>query len=180
MADPIVVHYSLLDAQGVRVPAQFYVGDAALGLTGTAFIAAAVTFGTIVQNISDAKMTGGEIRIPITADAGWKANPVNFSHVGDAGLFQFGQANSKYTQSAVVPAIGTSVLDSANGIDLEDAAVKAFINAILAGTDLAANFRVVSKFDNAIDTFLGCEYVDRTHRRQVKGKTYRSGANYAA
>lgn len=178
MAEPIVVHYSLLDAQGVRVPSQYYIGSAALGLTGTALVAAATTFGTIVQNVSDAKMIGGEVRIPIPADAGWKANPVNYSHDGDAGLFSFSQAGSRYSQATVVPAIGTSVLDSANGIDLTDVAVKAYINAILAGTGLAANFRIVSKFENAISAFLGCEYTDRTHRRQVSKKTFRSGSNY--
>lgn len=105
---------------------------------GTLTLAEMVEFGqeiaTLVDAISDGKITEISLILNLQLPGGLKANPVAFSEVQKGGLFAFSANGTPYRHSVRVPAL-TPSLFAGNAINTADADVAAFIAAMEDGLD---------------------------------------------
>lgn len=169
--------YSFLDGHGVPVPARYYfsVPEAAtLAQLHTEW----ETFGTILQTISSAKLVGGQSQLKYGQKAGWLNVPDPASDHNVSGLFDFIQANSIYREGYIVPALAEAAMDTGGGPDLTNDAVKDYIDAVVSGRGLTAQYTGISKPGNDITGLFQCRISGRSNRKALIRNTTRSGSGY--
>lgn len=167
----------MYDSQGKRAPASLHIAvpDAA---TLTEVHAAWVTMGGFIQAISGAKVGQGEVRLKFAQDAAWSDTPDDAAYLANGGLFDFSLASSFYRDSVTIPALLDGVLDAGNKVDITDAAVKAFINALVSGFGAATAYTGENRFGVDYSGFLGCRTSGRGYSKQLAKKTWVDGSNY--
>ncbi len=133
MADPTIFSYSLLDDTGWRSLTNFPVAYDGATETVDALIGGWLYYGGLLNAITDAEIVGGSVLIPLIKDAGWKATPAEGNNVNQVMNLNFNNDFNSYATSILIPAYKESDLTPAGDPDLADAALAAFIAAIIAG-----------------------------------------------
>ena len=165
MATPTVLSFTYQDDDGVKASAPIYVSYNGAVETVDGLIGVWLALGGLLDLVSGAKIISGSISIPLAADAGWKATPIEGQSVSDVLELKFSNDDTIYTDTIVVPAVrDTLIVDgrpdlTASGAidDLATELEGSFTNGFYvndAGSDLIA----------LIEAFQGV----RKHRRQLK------------
>jgi len=134
MADPTIFNYALLDDTGWKNNTNFPVAYDGSTETVDSLIGAWLAYGALLNAITDAKITGGSILIPLQRDAGWKATPTEGNNVNQVMNLNFDNDFNQYATSILVPAYKESQLNAAGDPNLAATALAAFIAAIIAGS----------------------------------------------
>jgi len=156
MADPTIFSYSLLDDTGLRSLTNFPVAYDGATETTDALIGAWLSFGGLLNAITDAEITGGSILIPLIKDASWKATPAEGNNVNQVMNLNFNNDFNSYATSILIPAYKENTLTPAGDPDLADTALAAFISAIIAGylTEVFPNSTSLHDLNALRDAFL--------------------------
>jgi len=166
MAVPSIISYQLTDETGVVATSPLFINT-----PSTITIANLQTFADaytpLLDGITDAQITGIEVRIPLTI-TGAKSAPVGLADVERTGLFNFEQAGSNYKFGVDVPGIATDVIDSSGRIDLTISNVTNWIAFLLIAT---AGIRPESKFGNFLLGLVDALRTFRKHRKQLERRT---------
>jgi len=133
MADPTIFNFSLLDDTGWKSNVDFPVAYDGATETTDALIGAWLSYGGLINAITDAEITGGSITIPLIKDASWKATPAEGNNVNQVMNLNFNNDFNSYATSILVPAYKESTLTPGGEPDLADTALAAFITAIING-----------------------------------------------
>lgn len=169
MATPTVLSYTIQDDNGVKASALFYVSYNGAVETVDGLIGEWLAFGAQLDAVTGGRILEGHIKIPLAADAGWKAAPINGDGVDDTLGLTFSNDDTIYGDTFVVPAVRETLIDAqgkpivtaAGAIDvLSDAIAGSFTNGFFVnsgGSDLIA---LVQAFQ-----------ATRKHRRQLKARS---------
>jgi hypothetical protein len=156
MADPTIFNYSLLDDTGLKNNTDFPVAYDGATETVDALIGAWLSYGGLLNAITDAKITGGSILIPLVKDASWKASPDEGNNVNQVMNLNFNNDFNSYATSILIPAYKEGTLTPAGDPDLADTALAAFISAIISGylTEVFPNSTSLHDLNALRDAFL--------------------------
>lgn len=132
MPSPSIFSYTLQDDSGLKKSVAVYFGGDFAVLTGDGITGAWADLGAKLDAITDAKIVGGEVRIPLQPAGGWKASPVADSRLSTTGSFNFFNDDNTKRSAIDIPAIANAVV-TAGRIILSNAAVAAFITEITGG-----------------------------------------------
>lgn len=169
MATPTVLSFTLQDDNGVKASALFYASyDGALE-TVDGLIGEWLDLGADLDAVTGARILEGHIKIPLAADAAWKAAPINGDGVEQTLGLTFSNDDTIYGDTFVVPALRETLVDAqgkpittaAGAIDvLADHLAGSFTNGYYVnsgGSDLIA---LIQAFQST-----------RKHRRQLKARS---------
>lgn len=157
MADPTIFSYSLQDDEGLKSSTDFYVAYDGLTMTEAIMQSGWLVYGGLLDAVTDAKILGGAITIPVARDGTWKANPIGpGNNVNQVMNLNFNNDFNSYATSILIPAYRESILTPTLVPDLADAALAAFISAIIAGEGgaLFPNSRDLHDLNALRDAFL--------------------------
>jgi hypothetical protein len=148
MADPTIFNYALLDDTGWKNNTDFFVAYDGATETVDALVGAWLSYGGLLNAITDGMITGGSITIPLIRDASWNVNQVM--------NLNFNNDFNSYATSILVPSYKENTLTPAGDPDLADTALAAFITAILTGylTEVFPNSRDLHDLNALRDAFL--------------------------
>ena len=169
MADPTIFSYTLLDSNGIKATTRLYVQYNGATETVDALIGSWLAAGALFDDVTNAKITGGRIQIPVLPDGGWKAAPVDENDVSDVISLNFNNADNRYVFAVLVPAFKQALLTGGQvviaGNDLETL-IAHIVNG--AGTVTYSNTqgRDLDGLNNAFQS-------DRKHRRATIAKSRR-------
>ncbi len=133
MADPTIFSYSLLDDEGLKNTVSFPVAYDGATETMDALIGAWLSYGGLLNAVTDAKITGGQMLVPLERDASWKATPTEGNNVNQVMNLNFDNDFNSYATSILIPAYKESQLNADGSVNLSATALAAFIAAIIAG-----------------------------------------------
>lgn len=133
MADPTIFSYSLLDDTGWKNLCNFPVAYDGATETVDALIGAWLSYGNLLNAITDAEIVGGSMLIPLIKDGSWKATPAEGNNCNQVMNLNFNNDYNSYATSILIPAYKENTLTPAGDPDLADTALAAFITAILTG-----------------------------------------------
>lgn len=132
----INVQFSFEDEAGktggtsINLPAATTAANAAL---------AAQAAAKLIDELTDARISGITLSLPVTLPAGLKSSPVDGSRVGVGALFAFRTALNHITRMIIPARKESIVVDGTDEIDINDAGpVAAFLSEMQAGLDLTA------------------------------------------
>lgn len=131
-ANPTILSYTIQDDSGAKASAAFYVDYDGAVITAQELLNEWTNFGDLVDGITDGKIVGGSVTIPLGRDGAWKAAAVADSFVGKTGVFNFANDTTFKRDGFAVPAIANAVV-TAGRIVLTNAAVAAFTAAMTSG-----------------------------------------------
>lgn len=156
MADPTIFNYSLMDDQGLKNNCDFPVAYDGATETIDALIGAWLSYGGLLNAITDAEIIGGSITIPLIQDASWKSTPAEGNNVNQVMNLNFNNDFNSYATSILVPAYKENTLTPGGEPDLADTALAAFITAIIGGylTEVFPNSTSLHDLDELRDAFL--------------------------
>lgn len=156
MADPTIFNYSLLDDTGWKNNTDFPVAYDGATETIDALIGAWLSYGGLLNAITDAKIVGGSITIPLQRDASWKSVPAEGNNVNQVMNLNFDNDFNQYATSILIPAYKESTLTPGGEPDLADTALAAFITAIISGylTEVFPNSTSLHDLNALRDAFL--------------------------
>lgn len=167
MADPTIFNYSLLDDTGWKNNTDFPVAYDGATETVDSMIGAWLAFGGLLNAVTDAKIVGGSITIPLQRDASWKATPAEGNNVNQVMNLNFDNDFNQYATSILVPAYKETQLTPAGDPNLAAVALAAFIAAIIAGSGAVfPNSTSLHDLNALRDAFLTVRKV-----RNMKGTT---------
>lgn len=168
MANPYVMSYTLLDANGVKVstPA-YYIPTTPSTITVANAIVDWAALGDLIDDATNAQILGGRISFPLPAQGGWKSAPVDENDVSDVIVGNFNNTVTRYAMEFLLPAFLQSFI--VNGkVDLTAAALDALFDFLIAGGASGAFTNTASQDLNSLrDAF----QADRKHRRQLRNKS---------
>lgn len=122
--------YTVVDELGTKstvlVPAMV---DPTTG-TPAALKTAWTALGTDIDAIVGTEITGGRVEVVFVRDAGWKSAPDAGSRVEQTGLFNYGNATTKYKYGVDVPGLADDKI-SAGKIDLADTDIANFVTKLI-------------------------------------------------
>jgi len=134
MADPTIFNYTLLDDTGLKNNTDFPVAYDGATETVDSIIGAWLAYGALLNAVTDAKITGGSVTIPLQRDASWKATPTEGNNVNQVMALNFDNDFNQYVTSILIPAYKESQLTAGGDPNLAATALAAFIAAIIAGS----------------------------------------------
>lgn len=138
------IGYTFLDAKGKRASAGVKVDSASYTLAQLAEFASEL--GDLIDNVTECQITDCTIYISTSPGAALKASPVANSDVEEGGLFTFSLASSPYVESIRIPGLIQGKF-SGETINLADADIDAFVDAIVVGLDASGtNVAPLNKF----------------------------------
>lgn len=163
MADPSIFSYTLQDDAGLKKSVAVYFGGDFAVLTGDGITGAWADLGAKLDAITDAKIIGGEVRIPLAPADGWKTSPVTDARLTTTGSFNFFNEDNSKRSAIDIPAIAAAVV-TAGRIILTNTAVAAWVTEITGGFPSGQYNNGLGQVLNALaDAFL-------TSRKQSKSK----------
>jgi len=156
MADPTIFSYSLLDDTGWKNTTSIPVAYDGATETIDALVGAWLSYGGLLNAITDAEITGGAITIPLIKDGSWKATPAEGNNCNQVMNLNFNNDFNSYATSILVPAYKENTLTPAGDPDLADTALAAFISAIIGGylTEVFPNSLSLHDLNALRDAFL--------------------------
>jgi len=133
MADPTLFSYSLLDDTGWKNTVTIPVAYDGATETVDALIGAWLSYGGLLNAVTDAMITGGAMTVPLIRDASWKSTPTEGNNVNQVMNLNFNNDFNSYATSILIPAYKESQLTAAGDPNLAATALAAFIAAIISG-----------------------------------------------
>jgi hypothetical protein len=133
MSDPTIFNFSLKDDEGLTNNTDFFVAYDGATETIDALIGAWTAYGTLLDPMIDARITGGSITIPLIPNAAWKALPANGNNVNQVMLLNFNNDFNSYATEILIPSYKEALLTPTHVPDLADPALAAWIAAIIGG-----------------------------------------------
>lgn len=163
-----IVGIRLKDWLGIITSHQLFVSlsDAT---TVAQIIADVQTYCAVLDPVTDAAGVVAHFEL-VFPSTGLKTSTSVNNELGNGALFSYGQANSPYKFSVLVPAMAEGKI-SASKVNLSDAAVIAYYTWLSTnGTHL----QVTSKARNALSGFLSSQLVTRKHRKSETRVSFES------
>jgi hypothetical protein len=156
MADPTIFSYSLLDDEGLKSNTSFPVAYDGSTETIDALIGAWLSYGGLINATIDAKITGGQILIPLERDASWKSSPAEGNNVNQVMNLNFDNDFNSYATSILLPGYKESQLNADGSVNLAATALAALIAAIIAGysSEVFPNSTALHDLNALRDAFL--------------------------
>lgn len=154
MPSPSIFSYTLQDDSGSKKSVAVYFGGDFAVLTGDGITGAWAALGAQLDDLTDAQIIGGEVRIPLQADGSWKTAPVTDARLTTTGSFNFFNEDNTKRSEIAIPAIAAAIV-TAGRIILSNAAVAAFVTEITGGFPSGQYNNAFGQVLNALaDTFL--------------------------
>jgi hypothetical protein len=170
MADPTSFSYQLLDDEGLSSNNSIFVAYDGATETVDALIGGWSAFGGLLDAVVDGKIVEGSITIPLIRNPAWKASPIEGNNVNQVMNLNFDNDFNSYATSILLPSYRESTLTPGGLPDLADAALAAYIAAILAGSGaIFPNSRDLHDLNALRDAFLTVRKV----RNQKRGTIVR-------
>lgn len=171
MADPTSFSYQILDDEGLSSNSQIYVAYDGATETVDALIGAWTSYGGLTDAVIDGKIVEGSITIPLIRNPAWKATPAEGNNVNQVMNLNFDNDFNSYATSILLPSYKEAILTPGGLPDLADAALAAYITAILGGyiTQVFPNSRDLHDLNALRDAFLTVRKV----RNQKRGTIVR-------
>ena len=162
MADPTSLEWQVVDDQGVSNRVQMYYGYNGATETVDALIGNWLALGTLIDPCIDGQIIEGRITIPLLADAGWKAAPVNGNNANQIMTLNFNNDFNTYATPIILPSYKESILVGKRP-NVTANPLLALINAIITGqTTGFPNSRDLHDLDDLRDAFLGTRKLKKT------------------
>lgn len=115
MPSPTIYSFTITDASGkTKATSIYYVAYDAATETVGALVGNIAALGGLIDPVTGGVITDCRITIDVAPDPSWKTTPIAGSDAEKTLVMNFDQANSKYAQELIVPAIRDTLLD-ANG-----------------------------------------------------------------
>lgn len=127
-----------------------------------------LALGGALDDVTNAQIVGGEIRIPLLADGGWKASPVDENDNSDVIVLNLKNGATRYVQEFIVPAFLQSILTGGGQIDLANVALTALINLL---TGSFTNGSYVNTAGQDLTALSDAFQSDRKHRKQIVSRS---------
>lgn len=168
MADPTIFNFTLQDDQGLKSNCDFPVAYDGATETLDALVGAWLSYGGLLNAITDAEILGGSILVPLIKDGSWKATPAEGNNVNQVMNLNFNNDFNSYATSILVPAYKENTLTPGGEPDLADTALAAFITAIISGysSEVFPNSTSLHDLNALRDAFLTVRKV-RNQKRQT-------------
>lgn len=99
---------------------------------------AAQAAALLIDEITDAQITGMTLSLPVSLPAGLKTAPVDGARVGVGALFSFLTTLGHITKMVIPARVEAIILDETDVVDLDNTDVANFIAEMQAGLDLTA------------------------------------------
>lgn len=169
MADPTIFNFSLLDDEGLKNNTDFPVAYDGATETVDALVGAWTGYGGLLDAITDAKIVGGSITIPLIRNGAWKSSPVNGNNVNQVMNLNLTNDFNSYATSILIPAYKEAILTPTRVPDLADTDLAAFITLLTTGylTEVFANSRDLHDLTAVRDAFLTVRKVRNQKRHTV-------------
>lgn len=173
MPSPTIYSFTVLDDKGVKATSTYFVAYDAATETAGALAGNIAALGGLLDAITGGQITDCRIIIDVAPDPSWKSAPIADTNVEVGGLFTFKQANSKYVDSQIVPALKASLITGGKINLTTGGPVDLWIKALTQGTGIGGSNTVFanSKFLNVLNAFLHCDLSVRKHRRSLTKQT---------
>lgn len=169
MANPYVLSFTLLDANGVKTSTPvYYLPTAPSTVTVANVITDWAAIGDALDDATNAQILGGKISFPVDAQAGWKSAPVAENDVSDVIVLNFNNAVNRYAQEFLVPAFLEAMLTGGQ-VDLSNAALAALFALLETGG--LTNGSAANTGSNLLTSLRDAFQADRKHRRQLRNKS---------
>lgn len=139
MADPTIMSFGLEDDQGLKNSTDFYLAYDGGTLTAQNFVDAWLHYGGLLDAITDAKIVGGKVTIPLQPDASWKATANNGNNVNQVMNLNFNNDFNRYATSILIPSYKESLLLSDKRPNIAETHLAAWITAMIDGYSLLTN-----------------------------------------
>jgi hypothetical protein len=164
MADPTFFSYSLLDDTGLTSRTSFPVAYDGATETVDSIIGAWTAYGGLINATIDAKITGGQVLIPLERDAAWKSSPAEGNNVNQVMNLNFLNDFNSYSTSILLPSYKETQLNADGSVNLAATALAAFIAAVIAGSGgvVFPNSTGLHDLNALKDAFLTVRKVART------------------
>ena len=130
MAHAVKVIYTIKDNKGKLATCEIKIPN---GLTVANYIEFATEMGTLIANITIGQIVNVGVAITVDIDAGWPVAPGVTSDVEEKAAWQFVAAGNWRTGVNVPTLSELLVVDGSDELDLTDADVLAFNDAMIDG-----------------------------------------------
>lgn len=134
-----------------------------------ALIGAWLAYGGLLDPVIDGQIIGGQILIPLIADASWKSSPAAGNNVNQVMNLNFGNDFNSYRTSILVPSYKETQVNSTppRAPNLTATALAAFIAAIIAGEggEVFPNSNALHDLNALLDAFLTVRKVKNQRTR---------------
>jgi hypothetical protein len=169
MADPTFFEYALLDDTGLTSRTSFPVAYDGATETVDALIGGWLSYGGLINACVDAKLTGGQILIPLEKDASWKSSPAEGNNVNQVMNLNFLNDFNSYATSILLPSYKETQLNADGSVNLAATALAAFIAAIIAGYsgEIFPNSTSLHDLNALKDAFLTVRKVAKTKAQTI-------------
>ena len=168
MANPYVMSYTLLDANGVKTSTPgYYVPTTPSTVTVAQLITDWAGLGDVLDDATNAQILGGRLLIPLAAQGGWKTAPVAENDVSDVININFNNAATRYAMEFLLPNFLQAMLTNGK-VDLTNVALTALIDFLVSG---AANGAFSNTAGQDLTSLRDAFQTDRKHRRQLRNKS---------
>lgn len=168
MATPSVFSYTLLDNDGVKASAPFYVSYNGAVETVDALVATWLSLGALIDAVTGAEIISGSISIPLAKDASWKATPITGQSVSDTLNLSFSNDDTIYTDTFIVPAVRDTLIVDGRPVVTSGGAIGNLAGALAAS--FTNGFYVNSGGSDLIALLTAFQGV-RKHRKQLKARS---------
>lgn len=163
MASPTILSFTLRDIDGNETSTPFYANYNGAVETVNGMVGTWSALGAVIDDLTDAQIVGGSIRIPLVPDAGWKSAPVEGQDVSDTLVLNWANASTRYMFATAIPAFIHDLL--VNGkIDLTNADLVALLTMVVTGF---TNGNFVNTAGQDLTGLVDAFQSDRKHRKQV-------------
>lgn len=156
MADPTSFEWAIEDDQGVPNRTQMYVGYDGATETVDSLIGAWLAYGALIDPCVDGQIVGGQITIPLLADASWKAAPANGNNCNQVMTLNFDNDYNTFVTPIYLPSYKETVLTGKRP-NIGANPLKALIDAIVAGEggEVFPNSKALHDLNALREAFLG-------------------------
>lgn len=168
MATPTVMSFTVEDNDGVKASAPFYISYNGALETVDALIGVWLAAGALIDLITGGVIISGSITIPLAPDATWKTTPITGQSVSDTLNLTFGNDDTIYGDTFVVPALRDTLVSAGRPIITPGAAIDDLAQSILAGF---TNGSYVNPNGSDLDSWDAAFQGVRKHRRQLKANS---------
>ena len=168
MADPTSFEFQIQDDQGLTNRTQIFMGYDGATETVDSLIGAWLAYGALLDPVIDGQIIGGQILIPLLADASWKSAPATGNNVNQVMNLNFDNDFNSYATSILVPSYKETQVNTASprAPNLAATALAALIAAIVAGSGAVfPNSRDLHDLDALRDAFLTVRKVKNQRTR---------------
>lgn len=139
MADPTSFEWQIMDDQGLTNRTQMFIAYNGATETVDALIGEWALLGNLIDECIDGQIVGGQILIPLIADAGFKTAPVVGNNANQVMTLGFDNDFNSYLTPINLPTYKESQLNTASprAPNLAATALAALIAAVITDTGTA-------------------------------------------